>query len=134
MKPMPCADIERYRRKDLEIDGYGQTGEGTADGIFMMLFKPQALGKTTGLPAPVLRMISGAGEGWEHVSVSLEHRCPTWEEMCWVKDLFWSDDECVIQFHPPKAEYVNCHPYCLHLWKQIDSEQPRPPMDHVGPK
>src|SRR5262245_54586743 len=26
---------------------------------------------------------------WDHVSVSLSHRCPTWDEMCWVKDLFF---------------------------------------------
>lgn len=25
---------------------------------------------------------------WEHVSVSLKHRCPNWEEMCMIKDLF----------------------------------------------
>ena len=55
--------------------------------------------------------------GWEHVSVSTATRCPTWEEMCEVKDLFWSEDEAVIQFHPPRAEYVNNHRYCLHLWK-----------------
>lgn len=56
-------------------------------------------------------------EGWEHVSISTATRCPTWEEMCRVKDLFWGDDEAVLQFHPPKSEYVNNHPYCLHLWK-----------------
>lgn len=54
---------------------------------------------------------------WEHVSVSCEDRCPTWEEMQRVKELFWRDDETVIQFHPPKSEYVNHHQYCLHLWK-----------------
>ena len=39
---------------------------------------------------------------WEHVSVSLPDRCPTWEEMCFIKDLFWNSDECVVQYHPPK--------------------------------
>ena len=57
--------------------------------------------------------------GWDHVSVTiLKHeRCPTWEEMCWVKGLFFRPNECVVQFHPPQDDYVNCHPYCLHLWK-----------------
>jgi len=55
--------------------------------------------------------------GWEHVSVSLANRCPTWEEMCWVKAAFWPDEDAVIQFHPPLKEHVNAHPYCLHLWR-----------------
>lgn len=42
--------------------------------------------------------------GWEHVSVSVRHRTPNWTEMCWVKDLFWEDDETVIQFHPRKSD------------------------------
>jgi hypothetical protein len=40
-------------------------------------------------------------ENWEHVSVSTAHRTPNWIEMCLVKDLFWTEEECVIQFHPP---------------------------------
>lgn len=56
-------------------------------------------------------------EAWEHVSVSLRHRCPTWDEMCRVKSLFWGAHECVIQYHPPRSEHVNNHQYCLHLWK-----------------
>jgi hypothetical protein len=71
---------------------------------------------------------------WEHVSVSTERRSPNWDEMCFVKDLFWRDDECVVQFHPPKSEYVNCHPYCLHLWKPIGATVPMPPPILVGPK
>src|SRR5215218_9591845 len=47
--------------------------------------------------------------GWEHVSVSTPYRTPTWEEMCRVKELFWDDTETVVQFHPPKASYVNNH-------------------------
>ncbi len=57
--------------------------------------------------------------GWDHVSVTIlnEERCPTWEEMCWVKGLFFLPNECAIQYHPSQDNYVNCHPYCLHLWK-----------------
>lgn len=77
-------------------------------------------------------VIASAGPEWEHVSASLPYRCPTWHEMCFVKRLFWSDDDCVVQYHPPKAEYVNCHPYCLHLWRPIGIELPRPPTWMVG--
>ena len=70
-----------------------------------------------------------AETGWEHVSVSIQDqptRTPSWAEMCVVKDLFWSDDDCVVQFHPPKADYVNNHPGCLHLWRCVAAELPRP--------
>jgi len=28
----------------------------------------------------------------EHVSVSLEKHCPNWQEMYFVKDLFWDEE------------------------------------------
>ncbi len=75
---------------------------------------------------------AGPASGWEHVSVSLPTRCPTWREMCRVKDLFWEPTETVVQFHPKKAEYVNRHPYTLHLWKQVGVEAVLPPKELIG--
>ena len=81
------------------------------------------------------KLVGGAlpGKPWEHVSVSLDTRCPTWDEMNFVKEMFWRDDECVIQYHPPKSNYVNIMPYCLHLWKPIGVKIPMPPSMCVGP-
>lgn len=76
----------------------------------------------------------GAIDGWEHVSVSTPIRCPTWEEMCMVKDLFWADDETVMQFFPKKDEYVNNHPFCLHMWKKRGENAQLPPSILVGLK
>jgi hypothetical protein len=70
---------------------------------------------------------------WEHVSVSTERRTPNWAEMSFVKDLFWDEEECVVQFHPPKSSYVNYHPHCLHLWKPVDAEIKMPGTILVGP-
>jgi hypothetical protein len=81
-----------------------------------------------------IRVIASDGEGWNHVSVSLAHRTPTWEEMCFIKDKFWDEEDQVIQFHPPKSQYVNYHPYTLHLWQPIGVEIPLPPSIMVGPK
>lgn len=67
---------------------------------------------------------------WEHVSVSLPDRCPTWEEMCFIKSLFWNEEDCVVQYHPPKSDYVNVSNNCLHLWK-FKGEMPRPPKEFV---
>jgi hypothetical protein len=38
---------------------------------------------------PVFKIIVGDDGGWDHVSVSLGKRTPTWDEMCWVKNLFF---------------------------------------------
>jgi len=78
---------------------------------------------------------------WEHVSVSVKHaktmkgldRCPTWEEMSRVKDLFWDKEDCVIQFHPPESEYVSCHGFTLHLWRKQNENFETPPSIAVGP-
>lgn len=74
------------------------------------------------------------GAGWEHVSVSLADRPPTWEEMSYVKDLFWCEDEYVMQLHPPKRAHINCHPHCLHMWRPATEKIPTPPGWMVGPK
>jgi len=89
--------------------------------------------------ALVLALSSGSASeandtGWEHVSASCEKRCPTWEEMCWVKDLFWDEHEMCVQYHPPKSEYVNFHEHVLHIWKSVDMSIPMPPSLLVGPK
>jgi hypothetical protein len=78
----------------------------------------------------MLKIVSNGndGSGWEHVSVSLDHRTPNWAEMSFVKDLFWQDDECVVQYHPAKSGYVNIHPNCLHLWRLVDGSFPMPPI------
>lgn len=79
-------------------------------------------------------------KNWEHVSVSLRvknrviKRCPTWEEMCQIKSIFWSDNDCVVQYHPSKDNYINNHEYCLHLWRPLNSAIPVPPSILVGIK
>mgnify|MGYP006874677943 CR=1 FL=1 len=71
------------------------------------------------------------GGGWEHVSVSYRRRTPTWDEMCKVKDMFWNDNETVVQYHPKKSEYKNLHPYCLHLWRKRGEDFELPPREYV---
>lgn len=80
--------------------------------------------------------LASNGMDWEHVSVSIptESRCPTWEEMCFVKSQFWDDTDCVVQFHPPSSQYVNNHEFCLHLWKPTNKEIETPPAIMVGIK
>ena len=81
---------------------------------------------------PPLQIIASDGDDWEHVSVSRPDRIPTWDEMCRVKTMFWGDDDCVMQLHPPESDYVNNHSRCLHLWRPIGVSIPRPPSLLVG--
>jgi hypothetical protein len=77
-------------------------------------------------------VIASDGEGWEHVSVSLKNRIPNWEEMCFIKDLFWDENDVVVQFHPAKKDYVNNHSNCLHMWKPTGKQIETPPAILVG--
>ena len=86
-----------------------------------------------------LKIVASSGDisvgvDWEHVSVSLDNRCPNWPEMCFVKSLFWDDEETVMQLHPPKSKWINNHPYCLHMWRPLNQEIPLPPDITVGNK
>ena len=76
----------------------------------------------------------GIQSQWEHVSVSRKKRCPNWPEMCFIKDLFWDEEEMVIQYHPPKSEYVNMHPNVLHMWRPKKKKIIAPPSILVGLK
>jgi hypothetical protein len=106
--------------------------------------------------------IASDGEGWQHVSITLSkitrkpgkvirdargnkskqiilesgpvERCATWEEMCYIKSIFWADEDCVIQFHPAKADHVNMHQFCLHLWRPTEQTFPTPDPLMVGYK
>lgn len=77
-------------------------------------------------------VIASTGMGWDHVSVSLANRCPNWREMCHMKDLFWGDEETVVQYHPKKSEYVNNHKFCLHMWRPHNDNIAVPPSMLVG--
>lgn len=80
-----------------------------------------------------LNVISSTGLGWDHVSVSLPNRCPTWEEMEFIRGLFFRDDETVMQLSVPRSDHISLHPYCLHWWRPNDGQTiPRPPNELVG--
>lgn len=81
-----------------------------------------------------MSFVASWGGGWDHVSVApLKKKIiPSWEMMCKVKDIFFKPDEAMIQIHPPKDEYVNNMPNCLHLWRANDKEMILPPSFMVG--
>ena len=85
---------------------------------------------------PFASVIWSTGGGWEHVSVCPYKRSyiPSWNDMCELKDMFFRENETVVQYHPAKSEYVNNMPNCLHLWRPLEAELPTPPSIMVGIK
>lgn len=108
--------MQNYERLKIRKEATSDESYG-ANGVFYL----PRMGKVLG--AYFFCIVSSCS-GWEHLSVTIpsEKRCPTWDEMCHIKKLFWNDDECAVQYHPAETEYVNNHKYCLHLWKPIGVE------------
>lgn len=116
----------QFRVQDPRLP-FEQTAENCPDfGAFML---PPKIGNRR------VFTIASNGMGWEHVSVSVRQGkhvlTPNWEEMVYVKATFWGEEDCVIEYHPPKSDYVNLHPNVLHLWRPIGIEVPRPPVECV---
>lgn len=119
MRPAPWTHLDRHRVRQFGA----HSPPGARFGLFEIPHPPTAV---------TLRVIASIGDGWEHVSISTRRRTPNWAEMEFACRLFWGEDECVMQLHPPRADWVSNHPFCLHLWRPIEVEIPRPPQEHVG--
>lgn len=64
-------------------------------------------------------------ELWAHLSVSVfkpKARVPTWDELRWCKDVFIGPDRKAVTVFPPRAEYVNHHEHCLHLFAALERD------------
>lgn len=71
-------------------------------------------------------VIACNGGIWDHVSVSTKFRVPNWDEMCFIKRLCFQNEENAYQIHPAEKDYINCHPYVLHLWRPQTKQIPMP--------
>ena len=78
-------------------------------------------------------VIVSNGGGWDHISVSLDKRMPTWSEMDYIKRLFFERHEAAIQIHPSEKNHININSYVLHLWRPNRWWQkiPLPPLDYI---
>lgn len=104
--------------------GHPTLGWGDNEGGYFEVYSPIQRSKK-------LSIIASCGDGWDHVSVSLPFRCPVWQEMEYVKRLFFLPNETAIQYHPAETYYINNHPYCLHMWRPQNIEMIMPPIEMV---
>jgi hypothetical protein len=111
---------EEYRVKSGQLASTAEIGN---NGCFLVPFESYTF-----------TVIVSDGMDFDHVSVSLNNRTPNWKEMCFIKELFFGKDDCVVQYHPSEGEYVNNHEHCLHLWKSQKVDMPVPPSILVGIK
>lgn len=96
MKQIPDARLKKARIRSGRYssdDSFGNTGAFHLTG-------PN--GKLLVIASDGLTADGTVMEDWEHVSVSpyRKKRIPTWEEMCFIKDIFWDPEETVIQCQP----------------------------------
>ena len=73
--------------------------------------------------------------GWEHLAITPQpqrNKVPEWDVMCKVKDIFWDEEECCVEYHPRKSQYINNNEVCLHIWKPLNIELPEPPTILLG--
>jgi hypothetical protein len=61
-------------------------------------------------------IVSYEPNGW-HLSISHPSRNPTWEEIRTARYELVPDQVKMAMILPPKAEYVNVHEFCFHLYE-----------------
>jgi hypothetical protein len=140
MRDLTLHPFPHYRLVGPEAERFLQSrNEGPAFGIFL-LPPLRLIGRGRPRPGAGLFMVIATTDGgWDHVSISLRDRCATWEEMDGLKRLFFRDDETSMQLHVPPRAHINCHPYCLHLWRPqgkrfsiwAEGDVPAPSLDWV---
>lgn len=62
------------------------------------------------------------GRLWHHVSCSHQGHLPSFNELKLMKRCFVGDERTALQVFPPAVQYVNDHPFVLHLWTCVSEE------------
>lgn len=110
MRNVPNLKANRYRVRNGLRASDDRDGN---NGVFLVPFSVSIM----------LQVCVSDGMGWDHVSVSLPHREPTYAEMEHVRQIFFRDEECCMQLSVPRSDHVNVHDHCLHWWRPQSAEE-----------
>jgi hypothetical protein len=113
--------INQYRWPDLELKLYGGRGNDNG-GVFAV---------SSNESGKILAIVASNDQGWDHVSVSLPNRTPSWGDMEQVKRIFFLPNEIAMQLHVAESNHISIHPNCLHIWRPHGVEIPLPPKGFV---
>ncbi len=116
-------ELNAYRDEAAEAAIYGVSG-GETEGVFRLEYRDT---NRAARYWSLLAVIASVGDGWDHVSVRLSRRVPTWYELEFVKRLFFKDDEVAMQLHVPPAKHINVQRNTLHLWRPCQGRLQLPP-------
>lgn len=137
MRKHPNMRVEKFRVREGELGSDSSYGN---NGAFILKMNKNKINRSLTpdtINTVMLLVIASDEELWDHLSVQIDvnpRRLSTWEEMCYVKGMFFMDDETVVQFHPKKSEYINYHSFVLHMWSDQTQEHKLPHSWMVGPK
>ena len=81
-----------------------------------------ALQDNTGLRVIIDCSTKGDDRYWVHLSLSRAKAIPSHLDMVRVKEAFLGNSRYAYSVFPPRQEYVNIHPNCLHLWALVDGD------------
>jgi len=68
---------------------------------------------------------------WLHVSLSRADRLPSWAELSKVKEEFIGEHTAAYHVIPSKADHINLHSFCMHLWSPLDGLERLPNMQSL---
>jgi hypothetical protein len=84
--------------------------------------------------AVIVSLDEEPGARWLHVSCSYSDRLPSWEDLKAVKRIFIGPELTAWQIVAPDSEWVDFHPYTLHLWARLDPESGAPMPPRFDPR
>ena len=70
---------------------------------------------------------------WRHASLSRIDRMPSYQDIADVKEDFVGPANRAVMIFPPRAEHVNDHQFCLHLYHAVGNEDGLPDFRVVNP-
>ena len=114
---MTIMGIDSWKPEKVSFPGFRMMQESD-DGY---LYAARSMSPVQGMTVICSGQIEN-GKKWLHVSFARQSRMPSYDDMILVKRAFIGEARKAIMVLPDKANYVNLHPYCLHLWHCLDGD------------